>query len=48
MMMKKECLKIVESKCRACKACALAKTRHNVVFSDGNPETASIVLRIFK
>lgn len=44
MMMKKECLKIVESKCRACKACALAKTRHNVVFSDGNPETASIVL----
>lgn len=44
MMMKKECLKIVESKCRACKACGLAKTRHNVVFSDGNPETASIVL----
>ena len=44
MMMKKECLNIVESKCRACKACALAKTRHNVVFSDGNPETASIVL----
>ena len=43
-MMKKECLKIVESKCRACKACALAKTRHNVVFADGNPETASIVL----
>ncbi len=44
MMMKKECLNIVESKCRACKACALAKTRHNVVFADGNPETASIVL----
>ncbi len=44
MMMKKECLNIVESKCRACKSCALAKTRHNVVFSDGNPETASIVL----
>ena len=43
-MMKKECLNIVESKCRACKACALAKTRHNVVFADGNPETASIVL----
>ncbi len=44
MMMKKECLNIVESKCRACKACQLAKTRNNVVFSDGNPETASIVL----
>ncbi len=44
MMMKKECLNIVESKCRSCKACALAKTRNNVVFSDGNPETASIVL----
>ena len=44
MIMKKECLNIVESKCRACKACALAKTRHNVVFADGNPETASIVL----
>lgn len=27
-----------------CKACELHKTRHNVVFSDGNPETASIVL----
>lgn len=43
-MMKKECLNIVESKCNACKGCALAKTRHNVVFADGNPETASIVL----
>lgn len=43
-MMKKNCLNIVESKCRACKGCALAKTRHNVVFSDGNPETANIVL----
>lgn len=27
-----------------CKACELHETRHNVVFSDGNPETASIVL----
>lgn len=27
-----------------CKACVLHETRHNVVFSDGNPETASIVL----
>ena len=42
--MKKECLNIVESKCRSCKSCALASTRNNVVFSDGNPETAKIVL----
>ena len=42
--MKKEMLNIVESKCRSCKGCSLAKTRHNVVFSDGNPETASIIL----
>lgn len=27
-----------------CKACELHETRHNVVFSDGNPETASVIL----
>lgn len=43
-MMKKECLNIVESKCKSCKGCTLAKTRHNVVFSDGNPDTAKLVL----
>lgn len=42
--MKSQMLEIVKSKCMNCKACALAKTRHNVVFADGNPETASIVL----
>ena len=42
--MKKNCLEIVRSKCESCKACALAKTRTNVVFSDGNPSTAKIVL----
>jgi len=41
--MKRECLEIVEKKCQSCKACALGATRHNVVFSDGNPETAKIV-----
>ena len=41
--MKRECLEIVEKKCSSCKACALGATRHNVVFSDGNPETAKIV-----
>ncbi|MBO7671921.1 uracil-DNA glycosylase [bacterium] len=41
--MKRECLEIVEKKCQSCRACALGATRHNVVFSDGNPETAKIV-----
>lgn len=42
--MKQEMLDIVKNKCMNCKSCALASTRHNVVFADGNPETASIVL----
>ena len=42
--MKRDCLTIVREKCEKCKACALAKTRNNVVFSDGNPTTAKIVL----
>ena len=42
--MKKDCLEIVRGKCNSCKACALGATRHNIVFSDGNPETAKIVL----
>lgn len=43
-MMKKECLEIVEKKCQSCKSCALGATRTKLVFSDGNPETARIVL----
>lgn len=43
--MKKETLENLRQNCGACcKACELHETRHNVVFSDGNPETASIVL----
>ena len=42
--MKRECLEIVEKKCQSCKSCALGATRTNMVFSDGNPETARIVL----
>ena len=42
--MKKDCLEIVRSKCENCSGCALAKNRKNVVFSDGNPSTAKIVL----
>lgn len=43
-MMKRECLDIVEKKCQSCKSCALGATRTNLVFSDGNAETAKIVL----
>lgn len=42
--MKKDCLEIVRSKCENCTGCALANTRKNVVFSDGNPSTAKVVL----
>lgn len=42
--MKKNCLEIVRQKCESCTGCALAKSRNNVVFSDGNPSTARIVL----
>lgn len=41
--MKKNCLEIVRGKCESCKGCALASTRNNVVFADGNPSTAKIV-----
>ncbi len=43
-MIKKGCLDIVQAKCESCKDCVLGNTRKNVVFSDGNPETAKIVL----
>lgn len=42
--MKRECLEIVRNKCENCKACALGETRTNMVFSDGNPMSAKIVL----
>ncbi len=43
-MIKKECLDIVRNKCENCYDCMLGHTRNNIVFSDGNPETAKIVL----
>ena len=43
-MIKKECLEIVREKCENCHECVLGRARKNVVFSDGNPETAKIVL----
>lgn len=42
--MKKNCLEIVRRKCESCNGCALASSRNNVVFADGNPSTAKIVL----
>ena len=42
-MIKKGCLDILQTKCENCQDCVLANTRKNVVFSDGNPETAKIV-----
>ncbi len=42
--MKKNCLEIVRGKCESCKACSLASSRNNVVFADGNPSTAKIVI----
>ncbi len=41
--MKEQCLEIVRQKCNGCKGCALASTRKNVVFGDGNADTAKIV-----
>lgn len=41
--MKSELLEL-KKRCETCKACELSKTRHNVVFADGNPETSSIIL----
>ena len=43
-MIKKGCLDILQAKCENCTDCILSKTRHNVVFADGYPETAKIVL----
>lgn len=43
-MIKKGCLDILKAKCENCQDCVLGNTRNNIVFSDGNPETAKIVL----
>lgn len=42
--MKKKLLEELKSECDKCKACGLFAGRNKVVFADGNPETASIVL----
>jgi uracil-DNA glycosylase family 4 len=42
--MKKEALDKLKFKYSECANCELNKTRHNAVFADGNPQTASVVL----
>lgn len=42
--MKKKLMMQLKRTCSQCKACELHKTRNNVVFAHGNPETAKIVL----
>jgi len=41
---KEKLLQTLKSECEKCKACELHKTRTNVVFADGNPNTAKIIL----
>ena len=42
--MKQEKLEILRGKCNNCFMCELGKTRNNIVFSDGNPESAKAIL----
>lgn len=42
--MKKEKLEEIRGACNSCRRCELGKTRNNIVFSDGNPESAKAIL----
>ncbi len=42
--MKEKLLKELKLKCSKCNACDLHLTRNNIVFADGNPKTAKIIL----
>lgn len=42
--MKTKLLNEIKDKCENCESCELHKTRNNIVFADGNPETANIIL----
>ena len=43
-MLKLKKLNDLKSECLNCQKCELGKTRTNIVFSDGNPETAKAIL----
>ena len=42
--MKEQQLNDLKTECQKCLKCELGKTRNNIVFSDGNPETAKAIL----
>lgn len=42
--MKREELEKLKQECQSCMKCELGQTRNNIVFSDGNPETAKAIL----
>ena len=42
--MKNEELNKLRGKCNNCMRCGLGKTRNNIVFSDGNPDSAKAIL----
>ena len=42
--MKKKLLEELKAECCNCQKCGLGKTRINIVFSDGNPESAKAIL----
>ena len=43
-MKKSEKLEKLKQTCLNCQACVLGTTRNNIVFSDGNPDTAKAIL----
>lgn len=43
-MNKEQLLNDLKNNCMSCQNCELGKTRHNIVFSDGNPNTAKAIL----
>ena len=43
-ILKTKKLNELKQQCKNCTRCELSKSRKNIVFSDGNPETATIVL----
>lgn len=43
-MNKEELLNELKTNCMSCQNCELGSTRHNIVFSDGNPNTAKAIL----
>jgi len=43
-MNKSKSLEKLKNECEKCFSCELSRTRTNIVFADGNPKTASIIL----